>query len=74
MTDTDAQLETLTRFVEIARASFAAGTAVIGPDSHAEWNDFAFALPGNAKARYFRDKEGPARAALGELPELWEMP
>ena len=47
---------------------------MIGPDSHAEWNDFAFALPGNAKARYFRDKEGPARAALGELPELWEMP
>jgi hypothetical protein len=73
MEDTESQLQVLARFMEIARNSLAAGNAVIGIDSAADWNDFAFALPGNAKARYFRDKDQPARAALGDLPALWDM-
>lgn len=73
MDDAPARLAELTQYLETALANMHAGLAVIGPDSESDYNDYAFALPGNAKARYFRLKGPVARARQGDLPQLWEI-
>ena len=51
-----------------------AGRCPPGIDAKSNYNDFAFALPSDAKAGYCQRKEAAATELLAPLDELWELP
>lgn len=72
--DVGGTLETLTRYLRIARERLLAGNAVPGIDTGNSFDEFAIALPANARGLYLRRKEAASREALQELCDLWEHP
>jgi hypothetical protein len=74
LNDVAGTLETLARYVQIARERLLAGFALPGIDTGDDHDEFAIALPANARGLYLRRKEAGARDALADLCGLWELP
>lgn len=72
--DADESLELLTRRLNDMRQAAARGLLLPGPAAEDKYDDFSFALPGDAKERYLRDKKPSVRAALGEAAAVWDDP
>ena len=72
--DPDGVLGTLAGHLRAARASLAAGGAVMGADTGGKFDDFAFALPANAAAVYRVRKEAAANERLGDATLVWDVP
>ena len=72
--DPDGTLDALTGYLQAARASLAAGGAVMGKDTGDKYDDLAFALPANAGATYCERKMDAASARLGDATRIWEAP
>ena len=72
--DPAATLTALAGYIEIGRQQLLQGLALPGEGTEDKHNDLRFALPGDAKDRYFRDKRGLFRARLGELVDAWSLP
>jgi hypothetical protein len=72
--DPAATLTALAGCIEIGRQQLLQGLALPGEGTEDKYNDLKFALPGDAKDRYFRDKRGLFRARLGELVDAWSLP
>lgn len=72
--DVSGTLETLTRYIGLARERLLAGFAVPAIDTGNSFDEFAIALPANARGLYLRRKDGAIREALQGLCELWELP
>jgi hypothetical protein len=72
--DVPGTLETLTGYLRIARERLLAGLAVPGIDTGNSFDEFAIALPANARGLYLRRKDEAIREALQELCDLWELP
>ena len=73
LADPDTVLSRLAEFVATAARLVAAGNLLPGPGASNIYNDFAFALPGDAKESYFELKFPLIAARLGDLAPLWEM-
>lgn len=72
LTDPEATLAEVTRYLVAARTAFAAGSAPPGPDAGGDYDDLAFALPANANAAYCKRKLTATAALLSEVSTLWE--
>ena len=73
--DPRATLETVARYLVIAREKLRSGLALVGPESGERDDDpLTFALPGNRREIYLETKRLLAAERLVPLPELWEMP
>jgi len=72
--DVPGTLETLTGYLRIARERLLAGLAIPGIDTGNSFDEFAIALPANARGLYLRRKDEAIREALQELCVLWELP
>ncbi|MCU9849263.1 PD-(D/E)XK nuclease family protein [Defluviimonas sp. WL0024] len=70
--DPEAVLAEITGYLRAARASFASGAALPGPDTGGDYDELAFALPANASATYCRRKMPAATERLGEVAQVWE--
>lgn len=68
-----ATLTKLAGYIELGRQQLLQGLALPGEGTEDRYNDLRFALPGDAKDRYFRDKGGLFRARLGELVDVWSL-
>ncbi len=68
-----AVLETLGGYLKIARTHLLAGDTLPGVGAADDYNDYAFALPGGAKERYFEIKSPRIAARLADLAPLWEL-
>jgi len=73
LADPDATLTTLAGYLDLARRQLRAGNALPGEGTEDTYNDFSFALPGDAKERYFRDKRGFFNARHGDLVDAWSL-
>lgn len=62
----------LERYLNAALDAVRSGATVPGTDADSKFNDFAFALPAQAKFDYLPRKRPAAEDRLGELVELWE--
>lgn len=71
--DPEAVLEEITGYLRAARSSLAGGSALIGPDTGGDYDDFAFALPANASATYCKRKMPAATERLGKVAQVWEV-
>lgn len=71
--DPDATLDTLTEYLKIAHAQMFVGQALPGEGSEDQYNDLRFALPGDAKDRYFREKRALFNTRHGRLVEAWSL-
>ena len=72
MQDVDATLEQLAGAIALARRNIEAGLALPGIDARCDYNDFAFALPGNAGYGYLPRKMALAEEKLGDAAKIWE--
>ncbi len=70
--DPESVLAEITGYLRAARASFASGAALPGPDTGGDFDDLAFALPANASATYCKRKIPAATERLGEVAQVWE--
>ena len=70
--DPDATLGTLTGHLQSARASLAAGGAIMGKDTGGTYDDLSFALPANVGAIYRPRKEAVANERLGDATRVWD--
>lgn len=70
--DPEAVLAEIAGYLRAARASFASGAALPGPDTGGDYDDLAFALPANASATYCKRKIPAATERLGEVAQVWE--
>jgi hypothetical protein len=70
--DPQACLDLLTRRLEMMRATAADGLLLPGPTAGSDYDEYSFALPGDAKVRYIREKAPAVRAALGDAAAVWE--
>jgi PD-(D/E)XK nuclease superfamily len=70
--DPEAVLAEITTYLRAARASFAGGAALTGPDTGGTYDDLAFALPANATATYCKRKMPAATERLGDVAQVWE--
>lgn len=70
--DAEAALELLVRRLGAMRAAARAGLLPPGPAAGDDYDDFALALPGNAKLRYLEEKRPAIREALGQAAEVWD--
>jgi len=68
----EAVLTDLTRYLRMARSSFASGAALPGPDTGGDYDDLAFALPASANVTYCKRKMPAASERLGEVAQVWE--
>jgi hypothetical protein len=68
----DATLEQLTDATDLARCNIEAGFALPGIDAKNAYNDFAFALPGNAGYGYLPRKMTLAAEKFGDAAKIWE--
>jgi hypothetical protein len=64
----------LAYFIGLARTNLGDGLALPGPGADDNYNDFAFALPANAKASYLARKKPLITKRVGEVVQLWERP
>lgn len=71
--DPDGTLEALTEYLNIARTQMLGGQALPGEGSEDRYNDLRFALPGDAKDRYFREKRSAFNARHGRLVDVWSL-
>lgn len=71
--DPKAMLDQLTGFLKIARNYLLSGNALPGAGAEDEFNDYAFALPGGAKQRYFAIKAPLIAERLRDLVPLWGL-
>lgn len=69
----EAVLNELIRYLQVAGSRLAEGAAVPGPDAAGDYDDLAFALPGNAAATYCVRKQPAVHRLLADLTPLWEM-
>lgn len=67
-------LTTLARYVRVARERLLAGFSVPGVDTGDRFDEFAIALPANARGLYLPRKDAAVRDALEDLCDLWELP
>lgn len=72
LSDPEATLQDITRYLRLARISLASGAALPGPDTGGDYDDLAFALPANASATYCKRKQPSGMARLGEVVQIWE--
>lgn len=72
--DPDACLELLARRLDAMRAAAAGGLLVPGPSAGDDYDDYSFALPGDAKERYIREKAASVAVLLGEASLVWADP
>jgi hypothetical protein len=72
--DPETALQSLSGYLQAARAGFLAGRAVPGIDSGGLTDKLAFALPANASATYCRRKSAAATQQLGAAAHVWEAP
>ena len=72
LVDPDGTLAMVTGYLDVARSSLAAGSAVMGPDTGENYDDLAFALPANVTAAYRDRKEPAARQRLADATQVWE--
>ena len=70
--DVDATLQQLTDAIDLARRNIEAGLALPGIAAEEPYNDFAFALPGNAGYGYLPRKMALAAEKLGDAAKIWE--
>ena len=70
--DPEAVLTEIAGFLRAARAAFASGAALPGPDTGGAFDDFAFALPANPGATYRKRKNLAATERLGDFAQVWE--
>jgi ATP-dependent helicase/DNAse subunit B len=70
--DADACLALLVTRLEAMRAAAANGLLLPGPEAGDAYDDYSFALPGDAKERYIREKAPLVIAALGEAANVWQ--
>ena len=70
--DPKACLDLLARRLARMREIAAAGLLLPGPDAGSDYDQHSFALPGDAKVRYIRDKAPAVRATLGEAALVWD--
>lgn len=68
----EAVLKNIASHLRAARASFASGAALPGPDTGGDYDDLAFALPANASATYCKRKMPAATERLGDVAQVWE--
>ena len=73
LADAEQALQQLAHYLALARGNLLAGLALPGEDAKSEYNEFAFALPGNAKAVYCEKKLPLARERLGEAVQVWDL-
>jgi hypothetical protein len=73
LADPDATLSRLAAFAAAAARLAGVGNLLPGPGAFDTYNDFAFALPGNAKESYYELKFPLIEQRLGDLAPLWEM-
>jgi hypothetical protein len=59
--------------LKLARDSLLSGAAVPGKDAADDFDDYAFALPANAKSVYARRKAPSVAARLGDAALVWEV-
>ena len=72
LADPDGTLQMVTGYLDVARTSLGAGSAVMGPDTGGDYDDLAFALPANVKATYRSRKEAAAKLCLADAAQVWE--
>ncbi len=70
--DPEAMLAEITTYLQAARAAFAGGAALPGPDTGGDYDDLAFALPANAGAIYCKHKRAAAMERLSDVAPIWE--
>jgi hypothetical protein len=70
--DPKACLDLLERRLGAMRAAAAMGILLPGPSAGSDYDQFSFALPGDAKVRYIREKAPAVRAALGDAASVWD--
>jgi hypothetical protein len=70
--DPKACLDLLELRLGAMRAAAAMGLLVPGPSAGSDYDQFSFALPGDAKVRYIREKAPGIRAALGDAALVWD--
>jgi hypothetical protein len=73
LADPEGTLDTLAGYLELGRNQLLAGNALPGEGTEDDYNDLSFALPGDAKDRYFRQKRALFNARHGELVDVWGM-
>ena len=70
--DPDTVLKEISSYLLLARVALASGATIPGPDTGGSFDDFAFALPANAAATYWKRKEADATKLLEQIAPLWE--
>lgn len=70
--DPDDALTEVTGYLRSARESLAGGAALPGPDTGADYDAFAFALPANAGATYCKRKKPAVSDRMGDATLVWE--
>ena len=72
VSDPKACLDLLARRLGLMREMAAKGYLLPGPNAGSDFDEYSFALPGDAKVRYIREKAPAVRAALGEAALVWD--
>jgi len=70
--DSQEALNLLEKRLGAMREAIRRGQCLPGPDTGSDWDDYAFALPGDAKQRWIEEKEEKVREAFGEAADVWE--
>ncbi|GIK96272.1 MAG: hypothetical protein BroJett029_04810 [Alphaproteobacteria bacterium] len=72
LAEPDEALTLLVRRLDAMREAARAGLLLPGPAAGDDYDDFALALPGNAKLRYLEEKAPAIREALGQAAAVWD--
>jgi hypothetical protein len=67
-------LQLLERRLAAMREAVRAGLLLPGPGAGDDYDDYSFALPGDAKIRYLTEKGGEVIKAMGAAAEVWGDP
>jgi len=70
--DSQEALELLEMRLGAMREAIRKGLCLAGPDTGGDYDDYAFALPGDAKQRWIEEKQEKVRAAFGNATQVWE--
>ena len=71
--DPEATLKQLAQYLQQGRDQLLRGNAIPGEGTEDDFNDMSFALPGDAKDRYFRQKRVHFNVRHGSLADVWRM-
>ena len=72
LSDPEATLIAMTRYLQAAKSSLIDGNGLPGPDAGGNYDDLAFALPANAGATYCKRKLPAATEKFGDAGQVWE--